>query len=588
MRHNRDYTERIRNILLGLMLICTSSAFAQSKWEVVDNLRKAGDYQAIINLLMSDAQTGDDEAINVIGNCYWAMDNMSKSIWWYEKGASNNNARCLFNLGLIYDANQNAKTPNVTKNIELAKKYYLQAAATTDNSVDAKYWAVVNYALILRKVEKQKEKAVEFLRKYINQDTNYTPHHYLCQILLEDKEDGSNYREALNIYRKLAVKKDLYSMFWLGREYMHGNDNKLDKDEEEAIKWLTSVAESDDDYNDGWGSIKGRAWRYLGYIYEELYRKHNSDIYLRLALKWCSRNYGDPFSTDLLEKLYADGVYYASEYPVFDDWCSFLQRTFSFDSDVDYNIPNREQTNLNTFVLIIANEHYEYESPVLYAERDGRIIAKYCSSVLGIPQEHITFISDCSLNKMKFEIDLLEQKAKSNSDSRVIFYYAGHGVPAENQTTSYLLPVDGYARNVSTGLDVSVLYRQLGQSHSQTIVLLDACFSGAKRDGDMLVASRGVAIKPKEQELFGKMVVMSACKGDETALQYSDQQHGLFTYFFLKKLQESQGECTLGELDDYVSTNVSNLSIVINGKSQTPNTRVSQTLLNGWRTIKLR
>lgn len=565
-----------------LLIVITIPLSAQNKSVKLIKLEQEEKWREAINLLQDDANKGNAWAQNSIGVYYWNLGEMPASISWFKKAAEKQNTHALFNLGLIYDANQNAKTPNIIKDNELAKKYYLSAIASVESDT-VKYWAVINYALILRNSEHKREDAIEFLKNYSNQDVFYEVQRYLCELLLENEYQ---YREALNIYRKLAEKNDLYSMFWLGQEYYTGD--KLEKDQEQAIKWFTLVSESNDVYYDRWGSQKGRAQRRLAQIYEELYRKHKSEKYLRLALKWCARNYGELFSDMVLERLYNDGVYHAQEYKDFDSWCSYIVKTFSFDSDIDHNIPTKEQTNSNTWVLIIANEHYEYESPALYAENDGRIFAKYCTSTLGIPQSNVTYISDCSLNKMRYEIDLLEQKGAVNSDSKVIFYYAGHGVPADNLSTAYLLPVDGYARNTSTGLDISTLYQHLEKSHSQALVLLDACFSGTKRDGEMLVASRGVAIKPREQELSGRIIVMSACKGDETAFQYSDQQHGMFTYYLLRKLQETKGDVTLGELADYITREVKRQSFDENSRSQTPTVRASMSIGESWRTIKLK
>lgn len=576
--------KKLKFIICFLLCILSCSIVcAQTKYDKAKELLEKGQMQSVIDLLRDEAKGGNAKYQFILGGCYDELGDMQNSIFWYRKAAENNYVPSFFNLALIFDPLR--KQWDVEKDIELSKKYYLKTISSS-NEKD-KYWSVVNYAILLRKVENKKEEAIDFLKKYMNQDEEYLVHIYLCQLLLEDEDKNNNYREALKIHRNLAEKKVLYPMFWLGREYMNGKAGKLDKDAEEAIRLLTLVSENEEDYDDGWGSIKTRARRYLGYIYEEMYRKYNTDKYLRLTLKWCARA-DDIFTDDTLQELYDEKVYHAEEYPSFQAWRSFLIKTFSYDSDVDYNIPKTEKINTNVWVLIIANEHYELESPVLYAENDGRIFAKYCTSALGIPQSNVTYVTDCSLNKMKYEIDMLVQKGSLNAESKIIFYYAGHGIPADNLSTAYLLPIDGYARNTSTGLDIGNLYHQLGYSGVPSIIFLDACFSGAQRDGNMMVSSRGVAIKPKEQALSGNVVVMSACKGDETALQYSDQQHGLFTYYLLKKIQESQGDCTLGELEIYLKSKVPTQSIIINGKSQTPSVRVSPTMANVWQSFKFK
>jgi hypothetical protein len=104
-------------------------------------------------------------------------------------------------------------------------------------------------------------------------------------------------------------------------------------------------------------------------------------------------------------------------------------------------------------------------------------------------------------------------------------------------------------------------------------VFLDACFSGAKKDGKVMdVAARGVIVKPKEETPATNMVVFSACTGNETAYPYKNQKHGLFTYFLLKKIQEDKGKTTYERLAEYIKTNVKQKSLSLNGKLQNPTT----------------
>ena len=62
----------------------------------------------------------------------------------------------------------------------------------------------------------------------------------------------------------------------------------------------------------------------------------------------------------------------------------------------------------------------------------------------------------------------------------------------------------------------------------------------------------------------------------------------MFTYFLLKKLKDSKGNVTLGDLEQYVSSEVRKKSIVLNGKSQTPSVISSLTLGETWKNMKLR
>lgn len=260
-------------------------------------------------------------------------------------------------------------------------------------------------------------------------------------------------------------------------------------------------------------------------------------------------------------------------------------------SDVDINIPqNKLNENSNTFALIIANEHYQNVTKVEHANNDGKLFAEYCEKTLGIPQKHIMLYDDATLGNMLGAINRIKDIGSAyNGNLNIIFYYAGHGIPDEESKDAFLLPVDGNASSPRTCYKQSELYSELaGVKAKSVMVFMDACFSGAQRGDGMLMASRGVAIKAKSTNPLGNMVVFSAAQGDETAYPYKEQKHGMFTYYLLKKLQETKGDVTLGELSDYVTAEVKKTSIVANGKMQTPTLLSSPQIANDWRNWKLR
>lgn len=261
-------------------------------------------------------------------------------------------------------------------------------------------------------------------------------------------------------------------------------------------------------------------------------------------------------------------------------------------SDVDINIPEVRFNNDKTFAVIIGNENYQTEGNVEFATNDAVAMGQYCIKTLGIPQSNVRVVTDATLNNMKREINWLTTVSKSyEGEATIIFYYSGHGIPDEADKSSYLLPVDGYGMDVTTGYKLSDVYAQLSQcSSKQSIVLLDACFSGSAKSGEMMHAARGVALKVKEEAAptRGNLIVFSAATGDETAYPYARQQHGMFTYFLLSKLNSSKGAARFGEIYDYIKDNVSRKSIVENNKSQTPTFTVTDDLRNSWRNLSFR
>ena len=73
-----------------------------------------------------------------------------------------------------------------------------------------------------------------------------------------------------------------------------------------------------------------------------------------------------------------------------------------------------------------------------------------------------------------------------------------------------------------------------------------------------------------------------ASSEEQVALPYKEKQHGMFTYHLLKKLQESKGEISYGELFDYLERNVSIESLRINYKEQDPKLSISDTVHDSW------
>ena len=104
----------------------------------------------------------------------------------------------------------------------------------------------------------------------------------------------------------------------------------------------------------------------------------------------------------------------------------------------------------------------------------------------------------------------------------------------------------------------------------------------------MLASARGVALKARPGMPQGNMVVFSAAQGDETAYPYTEQQHGMFTYYLLKKLQETKGDVTLQELGDYITTEVKKQSVLENNKLQTPSVTPATAVYDTWQSWKLK
>lgn len=264
-------------------------------------------------------------------------------------------------------------------------------------------------------------------------------------------------------------------------------------------------------------------------------------------------------------------------------------------SDIDINIPETSLKNGTTYALIIGNEDYTkyqpeltQESNVLFARNDARAFSLYCEKTLGLPNENITLITDAISTQMTKEIERLMNKAKySEGNIRLIFYYSGHGFPYDadkNGTSddSYLIPVDVGSANIEDGISLSKLYSDLTTFNSDRVtVILDACFSGGGRESGLITA-KAIKYKAKETAVKGNLIVFSASSANQESLFYREKKHGLFTYFLLKKLQESNGSANYKEIFDFVKINVPMVASDKEYKTQNPQVIISPDIEANW------
>ena len=483
------------------------------------------------------------------------VQNYNEAFKWFQKAADNGIAYACAYLGQMY-----YEGTGVAQNYNEAFKWYQKAA---DNGGTGAYsWLGVMYYKG-QGVAQNYNKAFKWFQKAA--DNGITDIYSFLATMFYTGEAGiTDYSQAKK-YAELAIKNDTLDIVGhriLAKLYIYGygvekNIAKAEALIEQALAHCKKVGSSD--YPCNTMDAKGELFWVIGdkvkakEIYDSI-NKNAPDFYAKIG------------ETELSK--------YMKAYK---------------EVDVDDDIPIVVKKNEKVFAVVIANEKYQMEKAVQYAKNDGRVFAEYCRKTLGLPEKNIHYVTDATLNNLKYELKWLQNVMKVyRGEAKVIFYYAGHGIPDEQNKNGYLLPIDGYGSDVTTGYALDDLFKTLGNMPSKSVtIFLDACFSGAKRDGDMLASTRGVAIKVKQNAPQGNMVVFSAAQGDETAYPYNEFAHGLFTYYLLKKLQETKGDVTLGELGDYVKTKVEQQSIVVNGKLQSPSIMSAPLIGNDWKSWKL-
>ena len=86
--------------------------------------------------------------------------------------------------------------------------------------------------------------------------------------------------------------------------------------------------------------------------------------------------------------------------------------------------------------------------------------------------------------------------------------------------------------------------------------------------------------------LTGNIVVFTSSTGEQSSLPFKDKQHGMFTYYLLKKMQETKGNISYDELYNYVKKEVDLNCLKVNNKEQTPSLLLSLELGDKWKSWK--
>lgn len=230
-------------------------------------------------------------------------------------------------------------------------------------------------------------------------------------------------------------------------------------------------------------------------------------------------------------------------------------------SDVDkpsYRLPERP----DDFALVVGIGKYSDIPEAQFAQRDAEAVREHLIAG-GFPGRNVIELLGEKAGRSSMEKFLETWLPRNvNENSRVFFYFSGHGAPDPKTGEAYLLPWDadaGFLEN--TGYPIKRLYEKLGALKAkEVVVVMDACFSGAggrsvlAKGARPLVTTVAVAGVPKD------LTVFAAAGGDQITSTLEAEGHGTFTYYFLKGLgggaKDASGTVTAKGLYDYLKPKV--------------------------------
>jgi len=235
--------------------------------------------------------------------------------------------------------------------------------------------------------------------------------------------------------------------------------------------------------------------------------------------------------------------------------------------DVEKKIPRGEK-NPNAYAVVFGIEQYKNISPVTYAQRDAYWMREYFTKTLGVPEENIYYKTDIDVGKAEFDKVFSQggwlDKRIGDEKSDVYIFYAGHGAPDIASRTAFLIPYDGDPNYASqTGYAVDEMTSNLSQLGARSVtVFLDACFSGANRENEILLAGARPVFMDVNTAMADNVTLFSAASGNQISSAWPEKQHGLFSYWLMKGMQGSadangDNRLTVEELGGFIRNNVS-------------------------------
>lgn len=226
--------------------------------------------------------------------------------------------------------------------------------------------------------------------------------------------------------------------------------------------------------------------------------------------------------------------------------------------------------------LVISIERYGNLPPIPGAESNGRAWYLHLTKARKVPVDRVKWLNNADAAKENIEdaADKVATWVKPGGTLWLVFI--GHGAPASDGRDGVLVGQDAqqtarmlYARSVPQ----SALLKRLGAGRqAQTVVVVDACFSGRSGGGSALAPGLMPTLAAKRPRLDRRTTLLSAGTSQQFAGPLPGAARPAFSYLVLGALRgwgdaDANGRVTAAEAVTYAG---GVLRTLVNGRTQTP------------------
>ena len=226
----------------------------------------------------------------------------------------------------------------------------------------------------------------------------------------------------------------------------------------------------------------------------------------------------------------------------------------------------------NYYAVICGIASYKSMDDLHYADDDARDIHSALLISSNWSSANITLLIDSAATKNAIQTAIQNMANQADEDDVCLFFFSGHGGAGDDVYPydesdgydEYLCPYDSDPYTWDKDIRDDEFSNWIAALPTgKYVILLDTCYSGGQirakepgtekgitkkqqavkspgnitpRKGDGFVADLVPVITAKDLDDNGRGVVITSDDDDETSWEYSELQHGLFTYYLLEAM----------------------------------------------------
>jgi hypothetical protein len=205
-------------------------------------------------------------------------------------------------------------------------------------------------------------------------------------------------------------------------------------------------------------------------------------------------------------------------------------------------VPTTEFLKGRSYALIIGIDNYRGEwQPLKNAVRDAKAVEALLRNQFRFDRLYTLYNEEAKREKIITTFEMLAKNVRP--EDNLLIYYSGHGEYERIFNKGYWVPADAQQHSTAQYISNSEIQTYMGGIPARHVLLVaDACFAGDifKGPADAIPYENTSAYYKKVYSRKSRKALTSG--GVEPVLDGGRDGHSVFNYYFLKALEEQEGQ----------------------------------------------